>query len=86
MREASVQIAKRGIKRRLVVTTVVIHPTPNHGIEHPRQIVNPPVDASTELPIADFPSDGFGSSIAYVISCEGGHDANTNVSGALGGS
>jgi hypothetical protein len=64
-REASVQIAKRGIKGRLVITTAVIHPTPYDGIEHPRQIVYPPVYATAKLPIADFLSDGFGSSVAY---------------------
>src|SRR5258708_18483083 len=63
-REASVQIAKRRIKCRFVVTTIVIQPTPNDGIEHPRQIVDPLINATTKLPVAKTLSDRFGSGIA----------------------
>src|SRR3569833_313180 len=57
VREALVQIAQRGIKRRLVVTTIVVHPTPDYGVEHPRQIVDPPVDSTAQFPVTDFLSD-----------------------------
>ena len=42
-----VEIAKRRVKRRWVVTTVVRQPTPDDGIEHPSQVVNPLVHPAT---------------------------------------
>jgi len=60
VREARVEIAKGWVKRRFIVTTIVVHPTPYDGIEHPGQIVDPSVDATTELPVTYLPSDRLG--------------------------
>jgi hypothetical protein len=54
VRKAPVEVAKRRIKRRFVVTTVVVNPTPYDGIEHPCQVVNPPVHPTPQLPVTDF--------------------------------
>lgn len=64
-RKASVQIAQRRVKRRLIVTAIVRNPAPNDGIEHTRQVVDPLVNTATKLPIANFLSDRLGRRIAY---------------------
>src|ERR1039457_830324 len=63
-REAPVQIAQRRVECRFIVPTVVRDPTPDDGIEHPRQIVNPSVNATAKLPVANGLSDRLGRHIA----------------------
>ena len=53
-------MAQRRVKRRLVVTAIVRNPAPDDGVEHSRQVVNPPVDATAKLPVSNFPSDRLG--------------------------
>src|SRR5215831_18194413 len=62
-REASVQIAQRRVKCRLIVTAIIRNPAPNDGVEHTRQVVDPPVNATTKLPVANFLSDRLGRSV-----------------------
>src|SRR5882724_10863329 len=62
--QAPVEIAKRWIKCRLIVTAIVVHPTLYDRIEHPSQVVYPLVDTTAKLPAAHSPSDGFCCDIA----------------------
>src|SRR5215475_15905026 len=62
-REASVQIAQRRVKCRLIVMAIIRNPAPNDGVEHTRQVVDPPVNATTKLPVANFLSDRLGRSV-----------------------
>ena len=64
VRKAPVEMTQRGIKRRLVVTTIVVKPTPYDGIEHPCQIVDPFVRATSQLPATDFIADCFRRRVA----------------------
>src|SRR6516165_2013353 len=66
-REASVQIAQRRVKCRLIITAIIRNPAPNDGVEHTRQVVDPPVNATTKLPVANFLSDRLGRSVTDAI-------------------
>src|SRR5215467_4482186 len=63
-RKMPVEVTQRGIKCRLVITTVVVDPTAYHRVEHPCQIVDPSVHATSQLPATDFLSDRFGCTVA----------------------
>src|SRR6516164_1501565 len=58
-------MAQRRVKRRLVVTTVVRDPAPDDGVEHSCKVVDPSVDATTKLPIANFLSDRLCCRVAH---------------------
>src|SRR5580700_5267338 len=64
VRKAPVEVAQRGIKCRLIVTTVVVDPAPYDGVEHPCQVVDPLVRATTQPPVTDFLPDRFRRRVA----------------------
>ena len=62
--EPPVKVLKCRVKCRWIVTTIVRQPTPNDGIEHPSQVVNPLVHSTAELLRSNLSAHTFASGIA----------------------
>src|ERR1700681_380419 len=55
--QISVQFAHRRVKRRAIISPVVLDPASDNGIEHPRQIIDRFITALRQLPATKFVTD-----------------------------
>src|SRR6266849_2060156 len=57
--QSKIQLLHRQIERRAIIPPVILEPAPHDRVEHPGQILDRLVTASSQIPASNLCSDGF---------------------------